>query len=85
VVVRRENKGFRISEADWDVIRAVRAAVSVPVLANGNIHWCDAAAHSTAAHPATAHPAHLADDPARSGQAGLSGQPAGLSGQPGRA
>jgi tRNA-dihydrouridine synthase len=36
----RENKGSKITPADWDTIRAVRAAVRVPVLANGNIHRC---------------------------------------------
>ncbi len=36
----RENKGSKITPADWDMIRAVRAAVRVPVLANGNIHRC---------------------------------------------
>ncbi|GFR46466.1 hypothetical protein Agub_g8042, partial [Astrephomene gubernaculifera] len=41
----REQKDLSATRADWDAIRAVKAALSVPVLANGNIrHLGDVAA-----------------------------------------
>lgn len=34
----REQKGRTAGPADWEVIRAVKAALTIPVLANGNVH-----------------------------------------------
>lgn len=33
----RDHKSSHLVRADWDIIKAVKAAVSVPVLGNGNI------------------------------------------------
>ena len=39
----REQKDPAASRADWDAIRAVKQALSIPVLANGNVrHLADA-------------------------------------------
>ncbi|EFJ21146.1 hypothetical protein SELMODRAFT_443602 [Selaginella moellendorffii] len=37
----REQKCSRTVRADWEVIRAVKQALRIPVLANGNIRWLE--------------------------------------------
>jgi tRNA-dihydrouridine synthase 1 len=37
----REQKDGRATRADWEAIKAVKDAVRIPVLANGNIRWLE--------------------------------------------
>jgi tRNA-dihydrouridine synthase 1 len=37
----REQKDGRATRADWEAIKAVKEAVCIPVLANGNIRWLE--------------------------------------------
>ncbi|KAG0594770.1 hypothetical protein M758_UG107900 [Ceratodon purpureus] len=37
----REQKDGRATRADWEAIKAVKEAVGIPVLANGNIRWLE--------------------------------------------
>jgi len=37
----REQKDGRATRADWEAIKAVKEAVRIPVLANGNIRWLE--------------------------------------------
>lgn len=37
----REQKDGRATRADWEAIKAVKGAVGIPVLANGNIRWLE--------------------------------------------
>ena len=37
----REQKDGRATRADWEAIKAVKEAVHIPVLANGNIRWLE--------------------------------------------
>jgi tRNA-dihydrouridine synthase 1 len=37
----REQKDGRATRADWEAIKAVKDAVRIPMLANGNIWWLE--------------------------------------------
>lgn len=37
----REQKSGKAVRADWDAIKAVKSALTIPVLANGNIRWLE--------------------------------------------